>query len=183
MSITPTSSIAKALSSAKTLLATSATFRQHVGAPSVDIAKGKIYLYETWSNDEDLSAIRPFASITLEPGTIYRPIFEQGSCVNWFVELAVNIHLESPAHNGPASDISESIELSDDSYLEFLNFCGGVLEEIGELVSTDIDTFGFRAAEIPFEPERTDPFRRGDSPDNDFWQVDILLHNRGAFGG
>ncbi len=196
--VAPTCSISRAVHAARTLISLSPTFQAAVGADSADEALASVYYFEAVpellgevGGDEGCpgesvapeKSMRPLAVIGDDPdarwypyrsGCHEQPLLFSGSV---FVTLSMDVDPEQ----------SDS-----DSYLSFLNFFGGVSDDMGgredpsnpgewlapPLFCSDLDTYGFKEIVLAMPVGRP---VLDDRESDDYWLVDLIF-SRGEGG-
>lgn len=184
MTVTPTSSMARAVSSVISLVAASATFQTRVGAANATEARAHIYGHEAYTpaadnSEEGVAGLRPFAVVDIADRFDWSPL--QPSC---FIRLDVSgdvvLVLEDNARETWINDDSEPSY--SDSFVDFLNFAGGVIDDMnGKLNDASMDTFGFQSVRMLAPPTRSDADQRGAGTD-DHWFA-MFVFSREAVGG
>jgi hypothetical protein len=185
VTVTPTSSMARAVSSVISLVAASATFQARVGAANATEARAHIYGHEAYipptaNADEGVSGLRPFAVVDIADRFEWLPM--QMSC---FIRLDVAgdvvLVLEDNARETWINDDSEPSY--SDSFVDFLNFAGGVADDMnGKLSDATYDSFGFQSVRLLSPPTRSMPEDRGNT-DTDHWFAVFAFTRDGNGGG
>lgn len=155
-----TTSMGKALESATDILAESSSFQSRCGAADADAAANYIG-WDTLADNEGLHDRRPFAIVKVTARGSNQ--VSEGIAVDLVAGGGVLVYL---CDNARANlDHSES-------YLDFLEFVGGVIDDM-EADSGVSDAFPFHTAELILPPQRTPRSER--TPDNDYWETAFLL--------
>ena len=158
MTVTPTSTMALAVGSAIELLAASPTFQTRVGAANAAAAKANIYTYEAArraasNGGEAIKGLRPFAIVDMSDSFNWQPISQGCSAIHLQVAGQITVVISD---NARLTDIGGD-DGPNDSYLDFLNFAGGVMDDMSGRLNNGVqDTFGFQAVEMIEPPVRTD---------------------------
>ncbi len=159
LAVTPTGSISLALTGLETLLINAATFRDEVGTTSTIEASESVYFDYDEDNDQDF--VRPYALVR-ESGAGYSQ-FAGGDRnhmkANGSVMLLLTANAKHPSHHKS-------------SKITFLNFAGGVIDEIAALFGSD-QFYPFRSIETLDPAMRTSPNDRSEG--NDFWVIQFGL--------
>lgn len=164
MTITPISTEAIAVSAARALIAASPTFAARVAsyAPGDDFLD-HIYALEADSKIlGDLKLLRPFAVVglgdvvysALNPGCNQTHLVPAGGVAVVIVDTARFTDL--------------TVDDQFDSYLDFLNFSGGVKDDMSNRFNGVNDAIGFASIETV---EQADRSSFGDRRNDDFWSV------------
>ncbi len=162
LAVTPTGSISLALTGLETLLVNSATFRSELGTTSTIEASESVYFDYVKDNDQEFK--RPFA-VVAENGAGYSQ-FAGGDRNHLKANGSLVLTLVANAKN---RDHHKS------SKITFLNFAGGVIDEIAALFGSD-QFYPFRSIETLAQAERTAPDDRDE--ENDFWEIHFgISHN------
>jgi hypothetical protein len=182
MTVTATSSMARAIASAIDLIASSSTFQTRVGAANAAAAKAHIYGYETYipadgAGDEDQSPLRPCATIDIGENFDWDAIAAGCTHIRLDVSGAVVVILEDNANLTWVNEDSD--DDYNDSFLDFLNFCGGVIDDMsGKLHDSTLDTFGFQSVSMLSPPFRASTEAR--TAGNDHWFAVFGLKRQGV---
>jgi hypothetical protein len=191
MTVTATSTMANALASAIALLSASSTFQTRTGSADAAAAAAHIYTFELQQNAtthprESLDNRRAFAVVDLADNFNWDPIAAGCSAIKLQTSGSIIVVLTDNAQftdiHGPDPD-----DGFNDSMLDFLNFCGGVMDDMSGKFNDGIsDTFGFQSISMVMQPTRTAADMRdatGDGAAEDCWEVIFAFSREGAAGG
>lgn len=189
MPITATSSIARIVSSAKSLISNSATFQSRTESANAAAALDHIYLYEhpkDWQDESDAETLdpvevenntRPYAIVMLNEGLEFSAVPGYESCVGLNLQLlgGALVVIQSKALYAYQP---EGLYEWDESYLDFLNLIGGICDDLsGKLSDTAYgDLYGFRHINMLLEPTRTSRELRSQ---DDYWTAWLVLSKGG----
>ncbi len=177
MTVTATSSMARSIASAITLLSRSATFQTRVGAASAAAALPHIYGYEPYrAGVEDHADHRPRAIVDFSENFQWLPL--QRACTHIRLDVAgqVLVILEDNANFNWLDETSDAD--FNDSFIDFSNFAGGVMDDMSGLLNdATYDSFGFQSITMLSPPVRTDIADR--SSDHDFWFAVFAFEREG----
>ncbi len=179
MSVTPTSSAALAVAGAKDLIAKSTIFQNYIeqihpetGASEAN-AKAHIFADNLFDPSKEHAEDRPFVLTTLDIHEFesiaqcsIRRLAANGSILVGFID------------NARKTDVGGDDD-HDDSYLEFLNWCYGTIDDLSNLGLLGADTnYPFTGIETLQPPMRSDLAER---VNDDFWTCWLLFqHERGG---
>ncbi len=183
--VTATSSVAKVVASAKSLVSNSSTFQTRTGSANATEALDHIYLYEYLANEQteadaalndpvvNANNDRPYAIVMLAEDVELSAVPGYEACVglNLLLNAGALVVLQATARY---SYVPGGQYYRDDSYLDFLNFVGGVCDDLsGKLNDVNYgDLYGFRRINFLLEPTRSeDKVRHQD----DFWTAWLVL--------
>ncbi len=159
--ITPRGSISLALAQLRTSLSESVEFQNYTGSQNAAEALERIRYY-TVRDDADTWKQRPFALLKMTQ----RGSNSIGDGV--VVELATGgsilLSLE---------DNAKHKESDDDSYIEFCNFAGSVMDDLEDNSGFN-DHFATDQTDVLFGPERTPRNQREEQAD--FWQIVYVVN-------
>jgi len=184
MNINPNSSIARAVASARALCQTSQTFIDRLadGVNAVD----RVYLFETEEAEQLMSirSLRPFIVVGLSDDVGWDAVHP--GCPNVQLETSGTV-IASIVHNAKFTDlptfaadgttVSPGTDAHGDSYMDALNFHGGVIDDMDGRFGTAIDLIGFESVQLeqpPWRPEFSDRFN------DDYW-VSMFTFSFGDF--
>lgn len=159
MTVTATSSMARAIASAISLVAASSTFQTRVGAGNATAALASIYAYELYEPaenvaDEDQAALRPCAVIDFGENFEWIALAQGCSSISLDCSGQILVIIEDNAAKKWVN--ADSTDDYNDSFLDFLNYCGGVMDDMsGKLNNGSEDTFGFSGVSMLAPPMRT----------------------------
>ena len=182
--VVATSHLARAVSSIRNLLAGSTTFQSRTDSADATEAMRHVHLYEHRHDvyiepppELDQSELdRPYAVIMLDDQQQYSAIYASCVGVSLLLDAAVLVILQQTARYAAAADSEHDPA---DSYLDFLNFVGGVVEDLdGKLGDvTAGDEYGFRSVQMIMSPVRTSPEHR---QSEDYWTTWLLFGREGG---
>lgn len=169
MQVQPTSFMAKAVVAARNLVINSEVMQErckyHEGCPD---SSNHVHLYDIYRRNKTVQSMRPCAVVGLSdmdfnqimPGCSVVNLKTAGGVVLTIVD---NARLTNHEQTNARDD-------SDDSYIDFMNFFGGVLDSMdGRLANHSYDGnigFPFRGIEVLEEPMRV-PYT--DRASQDYW--------------
>ena len=152
-------SLSDALSAAESTLLASATFVNRILANTADQPEDHVHL-DQLADNSGLDALRPYALLRIA-GRGSNPIAE-GIEISLTVGGGILLLLDDISR-GPTHRLS---------YLDFLDFCGNVIDDLEDL-SGQSDYLPFKS-ELIFAPQRT--LRANRTSDNDYWTAVFLLN-------
>lgn len=159
MSVTPTSSTALAIAGTIELIANSATFQNRIADYHDDMTATEadallhIYSFDVYKPGVDLSSLRPFAMVGLADANWNRLV--QCSAVQYLPSGTIVVVLEDNARFTECfgDDPDDSYG---DSFIDALNFFGGVVDDWSGLAGGSDYTFppsSIRTIEPAFRPD------------------------------
>lgn len=168
MAVTPVSSAALAVTSARTLISQSSTFQnyindRHEGGATAANALNHIYLFEVWSSQEDIQDKRPYCLITLDDHAYDQ--LAQCSVPSLVTNGGVLAIFSDTAQAANTADNEGGTDEYYDSYVHFLNFMFGTLDDMSGLFGGD-SVYDFNGIALPGPPDRP-PIADRDS--DDYW--------------
>lgn len=144
--VAATSLEAKAVKSVRDLIAASPTFiaRQTAYAPEGTDPLDRVYIYEAddMTLGVDLRTLRPFAVVGLSEDAAYRAV---SNCSVVDLEASLGVYVVF-VDNARFADVGGA-DVQSDSYLDFLNFMGGVLADMSGAFGGPLDLVGFNGIE------------------------------------
>jgi hypothetical protein len=152
--------MAAALDAATETLAASASFQDRLGVGSAAAAKDHI-AWDTLVDNDGLQGQRPFA--ILKVSTRGGNEVGEGITIDLVAGGGIIVYL--------ADNARETAD-HNDSYRNFLEFCGNVIDDMEELSGFG-DYLPFHDAEMILPPQRTPRNQR--TTDNDYWETAFLL--------
>lgn len=162
MTVTASGSMALAIDAARTLVLASTAFTARVAAaPTQGTAAEHVYL-DIAENYDRLQDLRPFLSLKYADRNSV--VIAEGVAVDLIVNGDLVLVIEDNANYPEPTD-------HNDSYLDFLNFAGGVIDDIEELSGSDA-YLPFRS-EMLIAPRRTPRAEREEK--NDYWATAFRL--------
>ena len=181
MAVTATSGFAKACQGAIDILARSSTFQNRVStyhsgtAATVAGALNHIYGYECFLRDSvSLADLRPYA-LVIDDESVFDRI---GQCQQHQMDLSVGV-LVVISDKARLTDVHGESPTDDwnDSWLDFLNFSGGVMDDAAAVFGGDYDAgasfyWPFHTIETVSASVRTPVKSRNPGDDgSDYWEA------------
>lgn len=157
---TSAGSMVAALDATTETLAASTSFQQRLSVANADAAK-KVIAWDTLTDNEGLAKRRPFAIVKIST---------RGAN-----EVGEGITIDLVAGGGVIIYLTDNARATLDhnqSYRDFLGWCGMVMDEMEQLSGLD-DYLPFHDAEMILPPQRTP--RNARTQDNDYWETAFLL--------
>ena len=171
-----TSTLARSIDVAAALVAQSQTFTDRQTLYGVEAVKpaDRVYLYQAESVELMMSIpeLRPFVVVGLgediswdaiSPGCVNNNLIINGGVYVIVVDNARFTDLGTMNEEGA---ITSGADKQGDSYKDFLNFSGGIADEMSELFGTSVDLIGFNGIELIEPGIRTEIDER---QNDDYW--------------
>lgn len=190
--IVANSVIARAVRSVSALIENSATFVDRCANYGTFSAADSVYGYSAESAlffENSLKTRRPFAVVALNTDVKWSPTHEGCANTNLLVGGGVVVVLVDNAQFTNVGTFDEENKSwtdgpdhKNDSYVDFLNFCGGVIDDMSPKANqapgtfkgfnSPVDLIGFREVELLETPVRSMVKERSEE---DFWSAYLLF--------